>query len=601
MTHPRLFFVLAAVLIGAFTSCSDSENTSRDGASTGRIDSGNGASGGSTGNISGGTNTSGGSSITGGNPGVGGANRGGAGGQNGGSISGGSAGGGAAGSTGGTLLSGGTSGQGGATGTIGGGGGSTATGGAIITGDVERWGVYEISLNGPSSGNPYVDVKYGATFTQGTQSITVPGFWDGGSTYKIRFSPPTTGDWSYQTTSSVAELNGKTGSFKVGDATGTNHGPVEIVDTFYFRYADGSRYHQYGTTSYAWVHQSESLQEQTVKTLATSPFNKMRMTVFPKDYVYNKNEPPYFAFQKKSGGFDYSRPDPAFWRNFEKRILDLQKLGIQADLILWHPYDRWGFPNMGDEADDRYLRYCIARLSAFRNVWWSLANEFNLIKSKQMDDWDRFFSILDKEDPHHRMRGIHNLSVVYDHTKPWVTHASLQKWDPLNGLKYRSQYGKPVIFDESGYEGNIPQGFGNKSGLQETQLFWQATFTGTYQGHGECFKDSNDVLWWSKGGVLKGESPARIKFLSDEIMAKAPPFNELKPDNLVLAKEGEYYLAFCPSTGAKTIDLKGPISYKVESIDLWEMKFTSVGTAPPGPYTFTPSKANVVYRFSPAP
>ena len=140
--------------------------------------------------------------------------------------------------------------------------------------------------------------------------------------------------------------------------------------------------------------------------------------------------------QKKADGkFDFNRPDPEFWRQFERRILDLQKLGIEADLILWHPYDRWGFSEMSDAEDDRYLRYCIARLSAYRNVWWSLANEYDFMTdkrpgshggNKQWEDWDRFFSILQKEDPHQRLRSIHNGGKVYDHTKPWVTHASLQ-------------------------------------------------------------------------------------------------------------------------------------------------------------------------------
>ncbi len=32
-------------------------------------------------------------------------------------------------------------------------------------------------------------------------------------------------------------------------------------------------------------------------------------------------------------------------------------LGIEADLILFHAYDRWGFSDMGRAADDRYVRY----------------------------------------------------------------------------------------------------------------------------------------------------------------------------------------------------------------------------------------------------
>ena len=49
---------------------------------------------------------------------------------------------------------------------------------------------------------------------------------------------------------------------------------------------------------------------------------------------------------------------------------------------MMHPYDRWGFSDMGKEADDLYWCYCIARFSAYRNLWWSLANEYDLMRAK---------------------------------------------------------------------------------------------------------------------------------------------------------------------------------------------------------------------------
>ena len=385
---------------------------------------------------------------------------------------------------------------------------------------MEQWGLFEASFTGPDSGNPYLEVRFSATFSQSNRRIIVPGFWDGGGTYKIRFSPPTQGQWRYETASNMPELNGKGGVFTVTAPTGENHGPVEVFNTFYLRYADGTPYHQFGTTCYAWIHQTGELQQQTLKTLAASPFNKIRFCVFPKSYAYNQNEPERFAFQRRADGtFDFNRPDPAFWRHLEQRILDLQRLGIQADLILWHPYDRWGFANMGDEEDDRYLRYCIARLSAFRNLWWSLANEYDFMTdrppghrgNKQWEDWDRFFSILQKEDPHQRLRSIHNGRVWYDHTKPWVTHASLQTSDMNGGVRFRAKYQKPVLYDECKYEGNIPQGWGNLTAREMTQRFWLGTLSGCYVGHGETYKHPQDILWWSKGGVLHGQSPQRIQ------------------------------------------------------------------------------------------
>ena len=52
---------------------------------------------------------------------------------------------------------------------------------------VAKWDIFELELAGPSDGNPYLDVRLEASFTQGDRSVRVPGFHDGGSTYRIRF------------------------------------------------------------------------------------------------------------------------------------------------------------------------------------------------------------------------------------------------------------------------------------------------------------------------------------------------------------------------------------------------------------------------------
>lgn len=477
---------------------------------------------------------------------------------------------------------------------------------------VEQWGIFEIALNGPQTGNPFLDVKLSARFSQGTNEIVVPGFYDGNGHYKIRFSPPTQGKWRYDTASNQPKLNGKTDSFIAGKPSPNNHGPVETFKTFYLHYADGAPYHEFGTTCYAWVHQPEKLQEQTLKTLAASPFNKIRFCIFPKSYIYNTNEPETFAFKRKANGtFDFEQFDPKFWRHFEQRISDLQKLGIQADIILWHPYDRWGFAEMSDEQDNRYLRYCIARLSAYRNVWWSLANEYDFMTertprgqrgNKQYEDWDRFFSILQNEDPHRRLRGIHNARKIYDATKPWVTHLSLQSSDLDGGVRFREKYQKPVIYDECRYEGNISQSWGRLTARQMTQRFWLATMSGCYCGHGETYTNSQDILWWSKGGILRGESPKRIQWLKN-FMAAAPAFDTLQPlgddkGRFILAQPGKYYLVYCTNAQPQTVTLDGDGEYKVDIIDPWEMTVTPAGMAKAGAFTVQPERPDTVFRFT---
>lgn len=125
-----------------------------------------------------------------------------------------------------------------------------------------------------------------------------------------------------------------------------------------------------------------------METLAKSPFNKIRMLVFPKHMPYNNNEPSLFPFMKgEDGSWDVRHPDFEFWNHLDSCIEELGKLGVEADLILFHPYDRWGFSKLTHEESMIYLDYCIRRLSAFRNLWWSLANEYELVTSKTPENW----------------------------------------------------------------------------------------------------------------------------------------------------------------------------------------------------------------------
>ncbi len=165
---------------------------------------------------------------------------------------------------------------------------------------VEQWGVFEVVLNGPSTGTPFMDVELSAEFTDGEESIRVPGFYDGSGIYRIRFSPPGQGDWAYQTESNIAELSEKKGKFHCIPPSGKNHGPLKIVNTFYLQYADGTPYYAVGTTAYQWTSVKQKIQAQTLQTLAEAPFNKIRMCVFPKSYRYgNETEPWMYPFKRE--------------------------------------------------------------------------------------------------------------------------------------------------------------------------------------------------------------------------------------------------------------------------------------------------------------
>src|SRR5690348_14468418 len=52
---------------------------------------------------------------------------------------------------------------------------------------VEQWGVYEIALNGPTNGNPFLEVRFSAAFSNGSKTVEMPGFYDGDGSYRVRF------------------------------------------------------------------------------------------------------------------------------------------------------------------------------------------------------------------------------------------------------------------------------------------------------------------------------------------------------------------------------------------------------------------------------
>lgn len=388
-----------------------------------------------------------------------------------------------------------------------------------------RWSPVELWFDGPAHGNPFIDVDLAAVFTRAGERIRMGGFYDGDGRYAVRFLPDAEGDWSFVTESTARSLDGITGTVHVGPPRPGAHGPVR-VDGFHFRHADGTRHRPLGTTAYAWTHQDEALQGQTLATLATAPFVKLRFCIFPKSYQYNSNEPDDFPFPGSlAEGFDTTRFDPAHFRRLERRIAKIDALGIQADLILFHAYDRWGFADLGTAADDRYVRYVVRRLSGFPNIWWSMANEYDLVWSKDEADWERLAGIVTEEDPAGHLRSIHNCIPFYDHARPWITHVSAQRIDLYktaeNVDEWRRRWGKPVVVDECAYEGDIDQGWGNISGQELTRRFWEGAVRGGYVGHGETYLRDDEVLWWSKGGVLHGSSPARIAFL-EKVLADAP-------------------------------------------------------------------------------
>ncbi len=478
---------------------------------------------------------------------------------------------------------------------------------------VEQWGRFEIAIHHTHTGNPFLDVRFSATFTGKDTTYTVAGFYDGNNTFKIRFMPQQTGTWKYTTSSNVSELNNETGSFECVKATGNNHGMVKVSDTYNFKYADGKQYYPFGTTAYAWTHMAQGVQDLTLRTLKNAGFNKVRMCVFPKNYDLVREEPELYPFlvkevKKDPGGndltvWDYNQFNPLFFQHLEKRIDDLSALGIEADVILFHPYDRgrWGFDSMPEDINIRYIHYLTARISSFRNVWWSLANEFDYVRHRSRADWDLLAKTVVDSDPYRHLCSIHGSTAQYfEYWKPEFTHVSIQDEAPVTNFGgaaiLRNAYFKPIIYDEVGYEGNLRNRWGRYSGEEMAYSVWMGLIGGTYVTHGESFmfRDHRDTIFWAKGGEFKGTSWKRVAFLR-KIMEEGPGPLELadisRDHHTATAGKGYYIVYFgkemndtwlfdLPDKNGRFERPKPGTRFRVEIIDTWDM------TIQPYPITF---------------
>lgn len=458
---------------------------------------------------------------------------------------------------------------------------------------VEQWKVFELSFKDSSTkGNPFSDVLLSAKFVNDGDTTEVKGFYDGNNTFIIRFMPSKIGEWNYVTSSNVRSFGNRKGKFLCTPPADDNHGPV-IVDSTTFVYSDGTPYLPVGTTCYAWVHQPDSLKQVTVNTIKKGYFNKMRMCIFPKSYDWNLNEPEYYPFEgSRELGWDYSHFNPEYFRNIEKAILVLDSLGMEADLIVYHPYDRWGFSSLPDEVCDSYMQYIISRFGAYKNVWWSMANEYDFMKNRDTKDWEHYLDFFGTNDPYNHLRSIHNGNKMFDHNNKNITHVSVQAPNTGNGWNLVCQYHKPVIYDECRYEGNINWPWGTLSGEEMVEKFWTGFLSGVSVGHGEVLLsqsnqfpwESDEILWWSKGGTLKGKSPERIKFLTS-ILREAPV--AMKPHASItswakyplLSSGDDYFLMYMgrDTQCQKVLELPKDKKYEIDVIDTWNMTVTPTG------------------------
>ncbi len=328
----------------------------------------------------------------------------------------------------------------------------------VARANVERFAVFELVLStNKTYENPYQQVSVQATFLCPNGSKTIPGFWDGGNTWRIRFSPDIIGDWTFSTTSNDPDLITNGGFTCVSS---TRKGGIMAMGQhpLHFQYQDGTPFWWFGETCWAAFSSnvSEALNSQTfqeyIDVRAGQGFNYLH-----GDLLFGANEggAPFV------GGVG-NQVNPSFWQEVDRRVQYMNNKSMTVGLVLaWKYDDEDTSSNWIDFSDQQsrknYCQYIAARYSAYNGVW-ILSGEYDEAPSLDPNsdaEWRELAYAVRDNDPHDRMMAIHGTELVENFAdENWMSFGDYMQYDGdlHSGILDARDHAKPVVnAEDNGY------------------------------------------------------------------------------------------------------------------------------------------------------
>jgi hypothetical protein len=223
--------------------------------------------------------------------------------------------------------------------------------------------------------------------------LTVPGFWDGGDTWRVRFALTSEGLWTFQTVCSNpadSGLHNQTGAILAVPYTGDldiyKHGFVTATaGTRYFTYKDKTPFFYLGDTH--WGMASEELDS------AGAHAGDIETTSHFKYIVDKRAEQGFTVYQSEPIGATYnlsnglSEADIPGFNYLDRQFAYIAQAGlVHANACFFYPYEMTGAAFADKSYLEKITRFWVARYSAYP-VLWTLGQEVD----------DDFYGVFNRE------------------------------------------------------------------------------------------------------------------------------------------------------------------------------------------------------------
>ena len=477
---------------------------------------------------------------------------------------------------------------------------------------VPRWQPHDFGFTAKAQPpNPFM-VSFAATVKgPDGKTFTVPGFFDGDSTWKVRVAPTAEGPWSLVTKSDVKELDGQAAAFVcMKNANPKVHGVLRVdkEHPHHFIFDDGTRFFMQGY-EYDWLWALDMDQpgvptvENSLDLLARHGFNYVILNSYAHDTNWRKGRSGpddygpalLYPWEGDNDNPVHGRMNPAYWHHYDRVITALNDRGIQAHMLIkvYNKQVKW--PKRGSAEEQLFFRWLVARYAAYPNLIWDFSKEAH--NEKDLAYKQSCLKYLRELDPYHHLMTVHdddqaNDSGTYDALTDFRADQQHGKWHEVI-LRQRERRAWPVVNVEFGYE-HGPGGLTDKTynSVQPPEEVlrraWEIQMAGGYMAYYYTY-----TAWDVIRPLDIPPGYAFFKHFGDFWRAteywKLEPSDKLVNNGWCLAQPGREYVVFQNQAQPFALEIAGAKSpLKGEWFNPHTGKRTAAGSLDNGTANLTP-------------